>query len=364
MQTKQIKIGIIGCGHVATDRHIPALQQLPNAEVVALSDLNEPLLNQVADRFSVQHRYTDYRMLLENKECNAVAVCVPPQYHADIAIAALDAGKHVFIEKPLALNVDDCDRLISKANEPSKKVMVGFNLRFHRLVRKAQEMMKQEILGTPQLARSMFTSNSQNQSRFAQWRTEREQGGGVLIEVATHHFDLWRFLLNSEIDEIYAVTQSANIVDEFGTITAKLSNGVQITGTFSQSTYNNNEIEVFGTLGRLGVSCYRFDGLEFSPVSSFPGDVNTRIKTTTNFLQTLPQGILKMRRGGDWIESYSLEWQHFIEAIVENKPVESTLEDGRQAVKAMLSAVNSACIGKPVSVAQAPRSISAANSTL
>jgi Oxidoreductase family, NAD-binding Rossmann fold len=97
-----LRLGVIGCGWVTEARHLPALQRLRGAEIVALSDVDPGRLSKLADLFRIKRRYPLYEQLLADEAVAAVAVCVPAQFHVEVASAALDAGKHVFIEKPLA----------------------------------------------------------------------------------------------------------------------------------------------------------------------------------------------------------------------------------------------------------------------
>jgi len=127
--------------------------------------------------------------LLDDSAIAAVAVCVPAQFHVEVALAALDAEKHLFIEKPLALSLDESERLIERAAQSPRKVMIGFNLRWQRLVRQARAMIQQRTLGPLALVRTALTSYDEN---VPEWRKQRNLGGGVLFELAVHHFDLWR----------------------------------------------------------------------------------------------------------------------------------------------------------------------------
>jgi predicted dehydrogenase len=163
----RIRLGIVGCGRVTETRHLPALRYLKNAEVVALADVSVDRLNKVADLFRVKDRYTDYQRLLSNPSIDTVAVCVPAQFHVEIGLAASDAGKHVFIEKPLALTLKDCDLLTQRAKRSSSKVMVGFNVRWHRLVREARDIVQRGTLGTHQMIRTVLSSYHED---VPQWR--------------------------------------------------------------------------------------------------------------------------------------------------------------------------------------------------
>ena len=107
-----MKIGLIGCGKVALTRHLPSLQSLSNIEVAAVADVDPACLNGVADRFHIAHRYLDYKDLLNDSMLEAVAICVPASLHVEVALSALQAGKHVFIEKPLSLCLKEANTLI------------------------------------------------------------------------------------------------------------------------------------------------------------------------------------------------------------------------------------------------------------
>jgi myo-inositol 2-dehydrogenase/D-chiro-inositol 1-dehydrogenase len=336
---------------VAETRHLPALQNLAGAEVVAVADLDPDRLSRVADRFRVKRRYPNFVALLDDPSVEAVAVCVPVQFHAEVALAALAAGKHVFIEKPLALSLEEADRLIERAGQVPRTVMVGFNLRWHRLVRQAQAMLQHGALGPLELMRTAFTSYHEN---VPEWRKRRELGGGVFFEMAVHHFDLWRFLLHSEVEEVFAVSRSPHWEDETAIVTARLANGMLVTSVFSERTNESHEVEIYGRAGCLRVSCYRFDGLEYVPSSSLPGDVRTRLRRIRHTLEELPQGVVRMRQGGEVLASYRAEWRHFIEAIQLGEPAGCTLEDGRCALQVALAAIESASLGQSVRVARVP----------
>lgn len=345
---EELKLGFIGCGRATETLHLPALQQLPEAKVTALADVNPDQLKKVADQFQIEQRYADYRALLDDRSLDAIAVCVPAQFHVEIAAAVLEAGKHLFVEKPLALSLDECDRLISKAQMTNKKIMVGFNLRHHRLIQEAQKIIQRGDLGAIEAIRSTWTSAIRYHRTLPAWRNWRELGGGALFEIAVHHFDLWRCLLQSEVEEIFAFSKSEQWPDETVTVTARMRNGVVISSLFSERTSDNNEIEIYGHQGRLRLSLYRFDGVEFYSTSSLEGGIASRSHKFTKALKELPTGIAIMRQGGDYKISYRQEWQHFINAIRHDLPVNCSLDDGRAAVQIVLAAIESAALGKSV----------------
>ncbi|HKQ32979.1 MAG TPA: Gfo/Idh/MocA family oxidoreductase, partial [Thermodesulfobacteriota bacterium] len=135
-----ITLGIIGCGGVTETFHLPSLKQLPNIEVASLSDVDKEKLDRAAETFGIRNRYEDPYELIKREEIDAVAVCTPSGSHYALGKAVLDAGKHLFMEKPVALSLHENGQLIKKAGESSVRAFAGFNLRFHRNVSKAKEI--------------------------------------------------------------------------------------------------------------------------------------------------------------------------------------------------------------------------------
>ncbi len=349
-----VRIGIIGCGRASETRHLPALRRVRGGLVVAVADVDATRLGRVADAFRIERRHDDARALLADPELDAVAVCVPARAHAEVALAALEAGKHVLVEKPLAVSAAQAERLAEGARTFSSKVVMGFNMRWHRLVRQAREVIASGRLGPIESMRTAFTSRHLT---VPEWRARRELGGGVLFEIAVHHFDLWRFLLGTEVDEVVAVSRSGEWDDETVTVMARLANGIPVTSVFSERTGETNEIEIYGRNGRLRVSCYDYDGFEVVAAEAFPGDARERGRRLVRAVAELPGGVARMRHGGDFLMSYEAEWQHFLDAIQHDRPVECSVEDGRRALDVALAAMASASLGRAVKVADAPRGV-------
>src|SRR5262245_29562180 len=189
----RLRVGVIGAGRAARDLHLAALARMDDAESVALADPDREALDDAADSFGVEHRSTDYRELLADDGIDAICIAAPSDLHAEIGLAALDAGKHLFVEKPLALSIEDCDRLVERAATAGVRTMVGYNLRFHRHVRRARELIQGGALGDPTLLTTTWASGSLI-GEIPPWRADPSHGGGVLAMQAVHHLDLWRYL--------------------------------------------------------------------------------------------------------------------------------------------------------------------------
>lgn len=349
-----LRVGVIGCGRVTALRHLPALSRLDGAEVVALADTDAARLEQIADRFHITNRYPDVRALLKGAMVDVIAICAPVQFHAEIALAALGAEKHVFIEKPLTTTLEEADRIRDRAKQVDRKVLMGFNFRWHRLIRQARTLLQRGAVGQVEAIRTVFASAHEAPSR---WQLHRASGGGALFDQAIHVFDLWRFLLESEVEEVFATSRSGPWEDETVTVTARLTNGVLATATCSERTGENNEVEVYGRGGRLQVSCYRFDGLEYFPQGSIPGNGRARVNAFLRTVKELPGSLVRLRHGGDVLASYREQWRHFLGAIRHDGPLDCTVDDGRRALEVVFAAMASASRGQPVIVAQAPHQV-------
>src|SRR5262249_3956619 len=299
---RTLRVGVIGCGVVAARGHLPALRAVSDIEVLAAADIDAERLHRVAETFRIPRRHADAAALLADPHIEAVAAFRPAPLHAEIALAALDAGKHVLLEKPIALALADSHRLIARARQSSLTVLMGFNLRWHRLALRARAMLQQSVVGRVELVRSVLTSNTRAHDGVPAWRARRELGGGEFFETAVHHYDLWRFLLNTDIEAIFATSRSAQWDDESVALTARLANGALAVASFSTGTCNTNEVEIYGEKGRLRLSFLRFDGFDFSHVSTPPGGWRSLLPGVARTIAALPSAFLRARQGGDFID--------------------------------------------------------------
>lgn len=350
MNNARIRLGFAGCGEVAAEKHMPALAEVKGFEVLAAADTDPARLAYVERRFGLRHRHAGVAELLANDALDAVAICLPPNAQVDAAIAALDAGKHVWIDPPTGLSLADCDRLIERAERSDRIVTVGFHMRWHRLVRQAREIVRSGRLGTLHALRAVWSS-PRDESRLKEWRRHRALGGGALVEVAIDHYDLWRYLLGCEVEQLFADAVSDRWDDAAAVVSGRMTNGVLVSGMFSERGNHDMELEVYGSAGRLRVSLMRFEGLEYYPDGMMAGDPRARIGNMVHFLRELPAALPRMHKMGDYRTSYRDQWRCFHEAITGGAPVQSTLTEGRHALMAMLAAVESMTQRRPVAAA-------------
>lgn len=128
MMDKTLKVGIIGCGQIAQIAHIPYALELPNMELVAICDISPKVINIIGDRYGIKKRFTNYQDLISLPELDVV--CIANKDHAPVAIAAMNSGKHVLTEKPMAFNLEECDQMITAAKTNHVKLMVAYMKRY------------------------------------------------------------------------------------------------------------------------------------------------------------------------------------------------------------------------------------------
>ena len=334
-----IRIGFIGCGQVTEQLHLPALSSLADVEVTALADPDSERLQMVAGQLGSPDCHADPYSLLNDSSIDVVAVCTPSQFHAEYALKAIDTGKHVFVEKPLALKLEDCATLVKAAESAKGFVTVGFNLRHHHLVANAKKVIRSGRLGRIHLIRSVACGNWKSAGPVADWRKQVDSGGGVLLELGVHHFDLWRFLLDSDIEEISAESASSLHEDETAVVNGRMTQGALADASFAQSTADHNRLDIYGENGRLSIALEHFDGLKIISSRSQGGGVQQRFGNLLNSARELPGAVSRRFRGGGFADSYRSQWLALCHCIRENRAPESTAEDGYAAVRASLSAL-------------------------
>ena len=348
---KKLRVGIIGCGNVAVQRHLPMLRSLKSAEIAALADSDKERLEQAAGRFRIERSFTNYKELLSDPSVEAVGILVPLEHHFEIAMAALKANKHILLEKPLTMTMSEADRLIEEASRTDRKVLMGFNKRWHRRTQRARKIIAARKLGPIRLVNVVCSSGLDHETTPA-WRVKRARGGGNFIEKGAHYYDLCRFLLRDDIREVYAVSASReNGDDEPAIVTARTSGGIFLNLVFSDFLPSRNEIEIFGEDCALGFSLHRFDAFELIASDTHSGDFSTRLRSLARFFKELPAGLLQYRYGGDYTAAFRAQWKHLIDCIQNDDPVECTLKDGRYALRITLAVLESAAAGRPVKIA-------------
>ncbi len=193
-----IKVGIIGCGGIANGKHMPSLKKVADCEMVAFCDIIPERAEKAAKEFGGEGAkvYTDYKELLKDPEIEVVHVCTPNRAHSFITVDALEAGKHVMCEKPMAINSAEAQKMLDAAKRTGKKLTVGYQSRF----RDDSQYLKQEAeagtFGDIYYAKATALRRRAVPT-WGVFLNEYEQGGGSLIDIGTHALDLTLWMMNN-----------------------------------------------------------------------------------------------------------------------------------------------------------------------
>lgn len=195
-----VRIGVIGAGGMGSS-HAQGIRTLQRARVTAVSDSDEARGRKLATELAVPW-FGDYQQMLREGEIDAVSIASPPFLHKEMALAAAAAGKHIFCEKPMAVNVADCEVMIQAAEQAGVTLMVGQVLRFLLPFLKVRELVADGAIGRP-ISVEITRIGGGDRAATVPWRTRLEQSGGLLMEINAHEIDLLR-CLGGDVASVYA----------------------------------------------------------------------------------------------------------------------------------------------------------------
>jgi predicted dehydrogenase len=193
-----VRVGIVGCGGIANGKHMPSLSRLKSVDIVAFCDIVEERAQKAAKEYGAAKSLvtTDYRKLLEEKKMDVVHVCTPNDSHAEIAIAAMEAGKHVMSEKPMAKTAADARRMVEAAKRTKKKLTVGYQSRYRPDSQYLKRYIMDGKLGEIYYAKA-HAIRRRAVPTWGVFLDEEKQGGGPLIDIGTHALDLTLWMMDN-----------------------------------------------------------------------------------------------------------------------------------------------------------------------
>ena len=198
MAERKVRIGIIGCGGIANGKHMPSLKKVPEAEMVAFCDLVEERAIKAAKDYGTADAkvYTDYKELLKDETIEVVHVLTPNRAHSFITVDALNAGKHVMCEKPMAINSEEALKMINAAKANNKKLTIGYQNRQRPDSLYLKQEADQGTFGDIYYAEAIAIRRRAVPT-WGVFINEYEQGGGPLIDIGTHALDLTLWTMNN-----------------------------------------------------------------------------------------------------------------------------------------------------------------------
>jgi predicted dehydrogenase len=340
-----ISIGVIGCGYAA-EMHLPAICSLKEGRLTALADSNPGRLQALASRYVVERRHLDWRELIHDPANQVIAVLTPPHLHFEMTLEAVRLGKHVMVEKPLVADLTEADRLIEETSSCRAKIIIAFNLRFHRQIRQLYELIRDGSLGNIEFVRGVATSPSALRENFPEYRRKRDLGGGVVIDLAVHYYDLWEHLLDTQLQHVTAMSRSAEGDDTTAFVGGRTASGILVSAEFSLKATEQHEIEVYGDRARARASLYRFDGLRVFALGTHEGDTVHRLRHLCDAATRLPEALRAASAGGVFLDSFRQQWRYFLDCIRYDRPIHPGLIEGRRSLAIALTAVRAADTGR------------------
>lgn len=198
MNNKKLRAAIIGCGGIANGKHMPSLAKLDTVEMVAFCDIIEEKAKKAAEQFGAKGAkyYSDYKEVLKDDSIDVVHVCTPNKSHSFITIDALEAGKHVMCEKPMAKTSKAAMAMVEAARRTGKKLTIGYQNRFRGDSQYLHSICEKGDLGEVYYAKA-HAIRRRAVPTWGVFLNEEEQGGGPLIDIGTHALDLTLWMMNN-----------------------------------------------------------------------------------------------------------------------------------------------------------------------
>jgi predicted dehydrogenase len=343
-----LRIGVIGLG--MGRHHIAAYQTHPAAEVVAVADMDQARLTEIADKYGVARRYLTAEELLDKESLDIVSVATPNKFHMPIAVAAFQAGCHVLCEKPMAMNAGEARQMIAAAQAAGKRLMINFSYRFTDQSMALKAQVDAGVLGDIYFARTLW-HRRRGLPKFGGWFGQKKlSGGGPLIDLGVHRLDLALWLMgypkpvwvlgNTYNPIASALAQEQGVpydVEDMAVGMIRFANGamLEIEASWAANVKEREwmETRLFGTKGGL---------------------VQRNTDETYNF-----EAEIYLERNGAHFDMAmhqpsqpaSSAMSHFVDSIVNDMPHIATGEEGLLVMEILDAIYQSAQDGRPVQIA-------------
>ncbi|KEI01111.1 Gfo/Idh/MocA family oxidoreductase [Clostridium botulinum] len=316
---KKVKFGIVGLGRLGRKHAKNLAFRIPNAELLAVCSVVKEEVEEVKNAWGIKYGYTDFDEMLRNKELDAIFISSPSGFHCEQIEKALDAGFHVFSEKPLGLYLEEAKRVAKAVNEHKDQIfMVGFMRRYDDSYVYAKKKIEEGAIGKPVLIRCYGLDPAGSMEGFLKF-AKSNYSGGLFLDMAVHDLDLARWYLESEADTVWAIggpyeyPEFDEINDaETGAALVKFKNGtmgVFVAGRNCAHGYHI-ETEIIGTKGTLRVG-------------TVPQKNLVTVFDETGARQECVQGFPER-----FDQAYLSETEEFVKCVLENRKPGVVVEDG------------------------------------
>ncbi|AOV08642.1 dehydrogenase [Sporosarcina ureilytica] len=329
-----LKVAVIGCGSIAKNRHLGEFDHNPNVEIVAVCDIVEERVQEVAEQYGVK-AYTNYEDVLKIEEIDAVSVCLPNYLHAPVSIAALEAGKHVLCEKPMATSIEEADAMIEAAKKNDRKLMIAHNQRFVSSHQKARALIESGEVGKIFSFRSAFGHGGPetwSADGKDSWFFKKDEAFiGAMGDLGVHKTDLLRYLLGEEFVEVASFIETsakdfAN-VDDNAVCILKSESGIigTLAASWAYTAGEDNSTIIYGEHATLRLE----DDPNYSLIVQYKNGEVVKYEL----------GAIQSNEDGGQTTSHTID--HFVEAVLENKEPLIDGEEGKKSLEVILAALES-----------------------
>ena len=341
-----MKYALIGCGRIAVNHIKAALNN--GLEICAVCDIKPEAMETLLSKYGLEkeeaiRRYTSYRDLLAAEKPTLVSIATESGIHAEIALACIDAGVNIIIEKPMAMSMADAEEIIRRSEQAGVKVSACHQNRFNVAVRQTRKALEEGRFG--QISHgSVHVRWNRNRDYYDQapWRGTWAQDGGCLMNQCIHGIDLLRWMMGDDVDEIYGVTRQQFHdyleCEDIGMAVVKFKNGAigTIEGTTNVYPKNLEEtLYLFGETGTVklgGTSTNNIDVWDFADANEADEENRGLQEATSNV----------------YGNGHTSLFADMIEAIEQDRPPYVDAVAGRNALEMILAIYQSAATGKPV----------------
>jgi myo-inositol 2-dehydrogenase/D-chiro-inositol 1-dehydrogenase len=334
---KLLTLGLIGAGRIGQVHAATIAQRVPEANLLLVADVNEQAAIDCAHRYGHPKTSNNPADIIHHPGIDAVLICSSTNTHATLIEEAANAGKHIFCEKPIALDLPSIDRALQAVERAGVKLQIGFNRRFDASFKRAREAVVNGEIGEPHILHLISRDPAPPPISYVR------ASGGLFADMTIHDFDMARFLIGSEIEEVHALAGvrvdpsigEAGDVDTAVTL-LKFANGVF--GTIDNSRQAvfgyDQRCEVFGSKGAIHT------------LNTHP---NTAVVSSAESVRMDNPHRFFMTR---YVQSYQNEIEAFIHAVQNDTPALVNGFDGRQAVVIAMAAKQSHIEGRPVKISE------------
>lgn len=344
-ERKIMKYALIGCGRISPNHIVAAKKN--NLDIVAFCDVVEENINEKIIKFDLPksiHRYLDYKEMLLKEDLDLVAIATESGKHAEIALDCIESGCNIIIEKPIALSLEDADRIIEKAKEKDVKVCACHQNRFNKSIQKIREAIDKKRFGRLFYGTAHIRWNrGYDYYSRAKWRGTWEQDGGALMNQCIHNIDLLRWMMGDDVVEVTAMTDNLNHsyieAEDLGIALIKFANGSYgiVEGTTNIFPCNLEEtLYIFGEKGTVkagGKSVNVIEEWRFADYLDVPEEVKAEFHEN-------PPNVYGF--------GHTPLYKDMIEAIENNRPPYVDAYAGKRALELVLAIYKSAAEGSRV----------------